>query len=145
VHTEIGRARAALMIAALLSLCGCYASNVVAREDRSVDIDLGDLQWSTEPASLKPGLYESVELRGDVATTVWKIYYLFEDSGRYTAAALIAGDDGLEFRTLAGTWEARDGGLVLDGRPAVPIRHAPDHVLLDTPQGSVVLRSVALR
>lgn len=133
----------ALLAAALPS---CIASNVVAVEDRAVVQASETLDWSADPTAelAGGGLFESVRIEGDAAAQLRKIYYLLEAGGRYTAAALMAGDDGVSvFQTLTGTWNLRDRALILDDAEPVALRGAVGgFVQLQTPAGSVVLRRV---
>jgi hypothetical protein len=123
-------------------LTGCIPSNVVAVQDRAViTTDLTGLDWQEVIAEDVPGLYESVAIEGEAAGRLWKIYYLFESDGRYAAAALLAGAEGLEFQTLNGVWELTGDGFVLDGGDPVQMSRAPDHLRMVAPNGVVVLRA----
>jgi hypothetical protein len=129
-----------LATAVLVSLAGCIPSNVVAHQDRMVTNDLDRLQFLPMPAVELRGFYESVAVRGPVAASLRKVYYWFEASGRYTAAALIEGPDGLGFQTLDGSFLASPAGLALDGGEAVPLERAGEYVRLASPEGELLLR-----
>ncbi len=129
-----------LAAAALAPVAGCIPSNVVARQDRMVANDLETLQFVPMPAAELQGFYESVAVHGPVAASLRRVYYWFAPDGRYTAAALIDGPDGLAFSTLDGTYTADAAGLALDGAPAVPLERAGEYVRLATAEGEVLLR-----
>lgn len=129
----------------LVSLTGCIASNVVAKEDRQVSTPLAELQFVPAPGLQFDGLYESVDVTGDAAVSLRRVFYLFRPDGSYTAAALVEGPDGASFQTLDGTWSSDARGLVLDGGDPVPLERADDHVRLSAPNGALVLRRSALQ
>lgn len=135
----------ALAIGLALLLPACIASNVVAVEQREVGSALDGLVFQPVAAPQLDGFYESVDIRGDAAVSLRRIYYVFDSRGTYTAAALAEADGGLQFQTLRGTWRAAADGLVLDDQPPVPCEAAPDHVRLIAPNGSVVLRKGRLQ
>lgn len=134
-----------LGLAGLVPSAGCIPSNVVARQDRMVANDFDDLQFEAMPAAELQGFYESVALRGPVATWLRRVYYWFDAGGRYTAAALLEGPEGLVFQTLDGTYTAQATGLALDGAEAVPLQRAGDVVRLATPDGELLLRRSVLQ
>ncbi|MCA8943845.1 MAG: hypothetical protein KDB80_14880 [Planctomycetes bacterium] len=145
-----GAHRWALASCLAFGFSGCIASNVVAREDRAVVTAADELQWSAEPVDTLDGLFESVDIRGEAAAQLWKIYYWFEQPSRYTAAALTVGPEGPAFQTLDGRWEIVDGGLLLDGGEPAALARAVDeagveHVRIETPGGAVVMRRVEVR
>jgi hypothetical protein len=129
------------------TLTSCIASNVVAVEDRAVVRPVDAEEWGADPATVlvNGGLFESVQIEGEAAEHLIRIYYLFERTGRYTAAALSQGstDGGATFQTLVGTWELRGQAVVLDGGDPIPLRAAAGNLLeLRAPTGLVVLRRV---
>jgi hypothetical protein len=124
---------------------GCIASNVVAEQDRAVLNRLDTLQWSAALATDIPGMFESVELQGVAAGSLWKVHYYFADGGGYTAAALVQGADGPRFQARHGSWRWVDGQLVLDGADPVAVSCAEDHLRIAAPTGTVVLRRRELR
>jgi hypothetical protein len=131
---------------ALSVLPSCIASNVVAIRDRAVVQPVDSIEWNADPTVelANGGLFESARISGDAAAHLLKIYYLFETGGRYTAAALVAGESGSSFQTLEGIWELRGRQLTLDGGDPVGLRAAHGgYVELATPAGTVALRRVA--
>jgi hypothetical protein len=138
-------AGAAVALAAAGSLGGCIASNVVAAEDRLVATAPADLQWVAAPGRALEGLYESVEIRGDAAVSLRRVYYLFGPENAYTAAALIEADGASAFQAHSGTWQWVDGKLALDDQPPVLLEHAEEHLRLTTPTWVLVLRRSRLQ
>ncbi len=139
-------ARAVLWVALLgPNLCSCIASNVVAEDQRLVARDLTALPFVPADASAFTGLYESIDIRGDAAVALRKIYYVFDTAGSYTGAALAESDGQLSFQTLNGNWTIGPEGLVLDGGAAVQAEMAAQHLRLSTPAGSVVLKAGSLQ
>ncbi|HLQ38868.1 MAG TPA: hypothetical protein VK348_13750 [Planctomycetota bacterium] len=127
----------------LLALGGCYASNVVARADRAVAVtDVAQLPWRAATAADFTGLFESVSIEGEVALALRRVWYLFEDGGRYAGAALVDTDAGPAFQTLAGNWRLGDDGLRLDAAAPATVAAAPEHLRLQGSTGVVVLRRV---
>lgn len=122
------------------ALPGCIASNVVAVKDRQVVVAAEDLPWQPATSVALDGLYESLEVRGDVATTLRKVYYVFQADGSYTGAALVEADGAFRFQTLVGTWRVVDGGLSLDEGPVVRLDAAPEHLRITAANGVLVLR-----
>lgn len=135
----------AFAIGLALLLPACIASNVVAVEQREVGSALDGLAFRPVAAPQLDGFYESVDIRGDAAVSLRRIYYVFDARGTYTAAALAEVDGVLQFQTLGGTWSVGPGGLVLDGQEPVPCEEAPEHVRLVAPSGAVVLRKGRLQ
>jgi hypothetical protein len=127
-------------LVAVALLASCIASNVVAPDQRLVASDLTALVWTpADPAALD-GFFESVDLRGEAAASLRKIFYVFLPGGTYTGAALADAGSALTFQTLSGTWTLTPDGLVLDqGRP-VRCEMAPGHLRLEDTNGVVVLR-----
>lgn len=122
-----------------LLLAGCIASNVVAPEQRLVVTDIGELAFAPAPDLVLDGLYESVDVRGDAAQSLRKVYYLFAAKGSYTAAALTEAGGAFAFQTLDGTWQNGPEGLVLDGREPVLLEQASGHLRLTASAGSLVM------
>ncbi|MBX3463460.1 MAG: hypothetical protein KF830_09830 [Planctomycetes bacterium] len=142
----MSRGAVALAAAAVaVGLSGCIASNVVATQDRMVTAAVAELAFAPAPGLRPEGLYESVEITGDAAVSLRKVYYLFLGDGTYTAAALVDDAHGGAFQILTGTWASGPEGLVLDGAEAVPLEQAPRHLRLSAPNGTVVLRQGELR
>lgn len=125
---------------ALLPLGGCIPSNVVARQDRLVVPAVAELRFAPAREPALAGFWEAIEITGDAALTLRKVYYLFAADGSYTAAALGERDGVPAFQVLNGTWAASAAGLVLDGAAPVPLEEAPGHLRLTAPTGALVLR-----
>lgn len=124
---------------------GCIASNVVAHDDRMVAAAVADLQFTAATAGPAEGLYESVEITGDAAVSLRRVYYVFFADGTYTAAALTEADGRSAFQTLTGTWAFSTAGLSLDGAEPVRFETAPDHLRITAPNGALVLRRSRLQ
>lgn len=140
MHAELrNRAAAALLLIA----GGCIPSNVVAVEDRAVAVPVQELHWDQPLPELLDGLYESIDIRGDVAGGLWKVWYFFGSDGHYSGAALVLGPLGPEFQTLSGSYRVVDGRLDLgDGAEPANLLAATDHLQVSSPEGEVVLRRV---
>lgn len=134
-----------LALTALASFGGCIASNVVATEDRMVTRPVAEIVFQPAPALVLDGLFESIEITGDAAVALRKIYYLFAPDGSYTAAALGDVDGVATFQTLNGTWVTSAAGLSLDGAEPVLLEQAPEHLRFTAPTGTVVLRKGTLQ
>ncbi|HEU4419572.1 MAG TPA: hypothetical protein VFT55_11580 [Planctomycetota bacterium] len=132
------------LLAAATTWPGCIASNVVATEDRLVVQPAKDLAFTPAHDLAPAGLYESVEISGDAAMSLRKVYYLFMPDGTYTAAALTETSTGPSFQTLNGTWTSTAAGLSLDAGEPVPIELAPGHLRITAKNGVLVLRSGSL-
>lgn len=134
----------ALLALVALSPAGCIASNVVAPDQRLVAADPTKLAWVPADAAAVDGLFESIDVTGDAAITVRRIWYVFSAGGRYSGAALADIDGALAFQTLSGSWSLVPAGLVLDDQPAVTCEMAPGHLRLAAPNGTVVLRRAVM-
>ncbi|HEX5052132.1 MAG TPA: hypothetical protein VFZ65_10190 [Planctomycetota bacterium] len=132
-------------LAAAAGTAGCIGSSVVATEDRLVVPRLEDLQFTPAAGLQLSGLYESIEVRGDAAVSLRKVYYLFGPDGSYTAAALTEADGVPSFQTLNGTWRSDEAGLSLDGGAPVLLEQAPEHLRITAPNGVLVLRRGSLQ
>lgn len=132
------RAPALLVVAATLG--GCIASNVVAPDQRLVISDPQQLQFEPANAANVDGYFESVDVRGEAAVALRKVFYVFLPGGTYTGAALGDVAGALSFQTLNGTWSLTPAGLVLDGDPPVRCEAAPGHLRITAGNGIVVLR-----
>lgn len=136
----------ALALAASFALSSCIASNVLDASERQVREGGPELVWRQAAPADFDGLFEAATLEGDVAAAVRAIYYHFTPGGDWSAAALIAGADGLRFQTLAGHFELHDGTLELEaGAAPATARAATDHLRLESTAGLLVLRRVAWR
>jgi hypothetical protein len=128
-----------------LLLPGCIASNVIAPTERLVVGERAELAWRPADAAAVPGYFVAVELEGEAAQALRAVAYVFTTNGRYTGAALVEGDDGLDFQTLRGEWRLGAEGLSLDAAAPVACEQAPGHLRLTAPNGVVVLRREELR
>lgn len=120
----------------------CIASNVVAVDDRLVvGPQVDDLEWHPGMEDDLAGLFESVQIHGDSAGALWKIYYHFSDRGGYSGAALVNSDDGLRFQVLSGHWRFSDGLLDLqDGSERLRVSVSGEFLKLESSAGSVVFK-----
>jgi hypothetical protein len=132
-----------LALGAVAVLGGCIASNVIATEQRMAAV----AQPVFEPAGALQleGLYASVDVQGEVAAQLRKVYYVFLPDGSYTGAALVDSDGLLAFQTLTGRFAVTGSGLALDGAEPVPLAVAGDLLRIEAPGGALVLRREVLR
>lgn len=140
-----GRRGPVAAVAGALLFASCIASNVVAEKDRMVAQPLAELVFEPASGLVLDGLYQSIELTGDAAVSLRRIWYVFSPNGSYTAAALGDVDGAPTFQTLNGTWAMTPDGLTLDGAAAVPVEKSGDHVRITAPTGRVVLRRERLQ
>ena len=122
------------------SLAGCIASNVVATTDRLVAPAVAALAFARAGDIVLDGLYESVDIQGDAAATLRKVYYLFADDGSYTGAALVDDGEFRNFQTLSGRWRLAPEGLVLDDQPPATCEAASGELRITAPTGVLRLR-----
>jgi hypothetical protein len=135
--------RAAFAIAALLAT-SCIAPSVVDSAGRAVATKAEDLTWrDAESADLR-GLFESTSIEGEVAASLWRVYYHFAEDGTYTGAALVVGGVRPEFQTLSGTWTLAGGVLDLGEGQTARASAAPEHLRLASGGGVVILRRAAV-
>jgi hypothetical protein len=137
--------KGAVLVACGLLWSGCIASNVLDPRAREVAVAEAELAFAPAGDVVLDGLYESIDLRGEAAVSLRKIYYLFVADGTYTAAALAEVDGVRSFQTLSGRWRLEPRGLVLDDGAPVLLELAPDHLRLSAPTGVVVLARRSLR
>jgi hypothetical protein len=137
--------RALALAAGAVLPIGCIASNVLAPQQRLVAGDPEQLPWFAADAAAIDGLFESIDIRGDAAVSLRRIWYVFARDGTYTGAALAENDGTLAFQTLSGTWSLTADGLVLDGQTAVACESAVGHLRLSAPNGVVVLKKGSLQ
>ncbi|MFT7535118.1 MAG: hypothetical protein ACI85K_001069 [Hyphomicrobiaceae bacterium] len=135
-----GRAFKSASAATLLLLStGCIASNVVTPGERMVAGLQQQRVFESAPTLQLDGLFESVDIQGDAAASLRKIYYLFSSDGSYTAAALAEVAGKYSFQTLDGTWQNDAAGLVLDGGDPVTLEQSGNYLRLLAASGLVVL------
>lgn len=132
-----------------LLLGGCYASNVVATDERQVTLEAPPAKtWQPATANALPGFYASSLVEGDVAGALLKAYYFFGQDGAYSGAALIVGEEGPRFMVLEddGRWTLTEAGLDLaDGSGAIEASTATDALRLVTHAGAITFDRVELR
>lgn len=129
-----------LVVAGACSLAtGCFGGTHIKPEERDIDVPVLNLAFQPAGALVLAGLYESVDIQGDMALAWRKIYYLFSANGSYTAAALGEGDNGPAFTTLTGTWTCDARGLSLDDSEPLQLEQAPGHLRVSAAGGSLVL------
>lgn len=134
-----GCRRVLLLLLLVSGATSCYASNVVAMEDRDVKAREDLAHWKPARAASIPGLYRSGTIEGESAASLLKLFYYFGDDGTYTAAALV-GSSPPSFQVLSGEWSFSEGKLLLgeDSAPA-GLEEFEDMLRISTPQGKVVL------
>lgn len=127
------------LVGVSLLLAGCFGGGLLDQKDRAVAASpLEALVFAPAGPMVLAGLYESVDIQGDMALQWRKVYYLFFADGGYTAAALGEGAQHPEFTTLSGTWKV-DGGLSLDGSEPLRLEIAGEHLRISADGGSLVL------
>lgn len=124
----------------LLVTPACIASSVVDSAGRAVAPRTAEFAWRPALAGDLHGLYESVEIEGEAAVSVWKLYYAFAADGSYSGAALVLGGANPEFQTLSGRWTLVDGILDLGDGQTARVLAAPEHLRLEHEGGTAILR-----
>jgi len=127
-------------LTACMAMAACIPSNIVAPTERMVVEAEAVPAFVAATADDVVGFHESIDIQGDAAVSLRKVYYFFSDDGSYTGAALV--DDGQRrtFQTLTGTWQLTPEGLVLDDQPAARCEAAPGQLRLTAPNGVLRLR-----
>lgn len=132
--------RRGLPVCVLSLFGGCYASNVVARDERAVIAARAELPWQPATPAAFDGLFESIAIEGDAAVALLRIWYFFARDGRYAGAALVDTPEGPQFQTLNGRWQIGEHGLVLDDAAAAAADAAPEHLRLRHDGGTLILK-----
>lgn len=133
--------RAVLAAAAIgLLAAACIPSNVVAPTERMVVEPTDALAFAPAAAADVVGFHESLDVQGDAAASLRKVYYLFEADGSYTGAALVDDGERRAFQTLTGHWQLTAEGLVLDGQPAASCEATAGQLRITAPTGVLRLR-----
>ena len=128
-----------VLVGVALLAPACFGGGLLDQKDRAVAAaPLEALAFAPAGSMVLDGLYESVDIQGDMAVQWRKVYYLFFADGGYTAAALGEGEEHPEFTTLSGTWQV-DGGLSLDGSEPLRLEIAGEHLRISADGGSLVL------
>jgi len=124
-------------------VAACIPSNVVAAEEREVAPAVETLAFTEPMPQVLSGLYESVSIDGDIAASMWKVYYHFAPGGDFSGAALVLVDGQPQFQTLSGRYRIGDDRISLgeDNEPAL-LAAAKDHLRITSSDGSIVLRRV---
>lgn len=128
-----------LAVVGACSLAACFGGTHIKPEERDIDVPVLDLAFQPAGVLVLTGLFESVDIQGDMALSWRKIYYLFSPNGSYTAAALGDGDAGPAFTTLTGSWRCDARGLSLDDSEPLQLEQAPGHLRVSAAGGSLVL------
>ena len=128
----------------LTFLAACISPSVVESSGRAVAAEASTLDWRPATASDLRGLYESTAIEGEVAASLWRVYYHFSVGGSYTGAALLVGDPP-QFQTLSGTWSLADGQLDLGQGQVVRASVAGEQLKLESEGGVAVLRRAAVQ
>jgi hypothetical protein len=137
-----GRAR---LIAALSLFPACIAPSVVESSGRAVEAAPAEIAWRPATADDLQGLYESVQIEGEAAVSLWKIYYHFSSDGSYSGAALVLGGEQPQFQTLSGHWKLEGEELDLGEGQRVRALAGSDHLKLESESGTALLRRVAVQ
>lgn len=129
----------------VVATCGvlataCIPSNVVAPTERMVVEPADAPVFAAASATDVVGFHESIDVQGDAAVSLRKVYYLFEADGSYTGAALVDDGERRTFQTLSGRWSLSAAGLVLDDQPAAPCEAGGGQLRITAPTGALRLR-----
>jgi len=133
------------MFGATSMLVSCIASNLLDSNQRMLQTEAVDREWSSPSSADIEGQFESTEITGEAAGSVLKIYYYFAADGRFTGAALVIGTSGPTFQVLEGHWDLNGDKLSLgpDSEPAT-VHKSGNLLRLTTVDGRVVLKRVTL-
>ena len=125
----------------MASLGGCLMPGALPVEQRLPQWDVGSPRsWRAAATEDLVGSFESVEIRGDAATSVVRVMFRFDICGGYTAEAVLVLRDGPDQRKISGTWKLVADKLHL-GRGSEPAetRAAGNRLRLTTQLGTVIL------
>ena len=128
-----------------LALSSCVASGMLPQSHRSVAAERADDAWLAASSTDLEGLYESIDVSGEAAGGLLKIYYCFNADHTYTGAALTTGIEHAEFTTLSGAWELVDGDLRLDSTERLSASVSDGRLRLENERGTAVFEKVAIR
>jgi hypothetical protein len=132
-----------------VSLCAtagaCITPSVIDSSGRAVAPESQEYHWIPAQASDLDGLFESVAIEGEVAASLWKVYYAFSADGSYTGAALVLGGANPEFQTLSGSWTLHENTLDLGDGQTVRADVSGDHLRLSSEGGVAILRRAAIQ
>lgn len=142
--------RARLVLASLALLVvgpGCIPSNVVAPEQRAVEVRAATLAWRPARAEDLPGFYASTEVTGASAGAVLQAYYYLGATGACSGAALVLDAEGPRFLVLAddARWTLDEQGLDLGDGAKLQAQVAEGHLRLVSPESTITFRRVELK
>jgi len=132
-----------LALGCLLVAPACISSSVVESSGRAVAPAAKELAWTPANAEDLRGLFESTSIEGEVAASLWRIWYSFAADGSYSGAALVLGGANPEFQTLTGTWTLAGDVLDLGDGQTVRAWIADGHLKLESEGGVAILRRAA--
>lgn len=133
------RNQAALVVLGV-AVAACIPSNVTRPQDRMAAAAEAAPAFAPATVADVVGFHESIDIQGDAAATLRRIYYLFAADGTYTGAALADDGERHAFQTLSGVWRLAPEGLVLDEQPAVACDAAPGQLRIAAPTGVLRLK-----
>jgi hypothetical protein len=136
---------ALVALASWLALTSCITPNVLDSNARAVEVPVQQLAWRAPTSDDLAGLFESVEITGEAASALAKVYYHFAADRSYSGAALVVGGAQPEFQTLSGTWTLAGDQLDLGDGEKITLAAAEDHLRLASSGGVAVLKRVALQ
>jgi hypothetical protein len=131
---------ARVALAACLLAAACIPSNVTPPTDRMMAPTEEALAFGPATAADLVGFHESVDITGDAAVSLRKVFYYFASDGAYTGAALVDDGERLSFQTLSGRWQLTPEGLVLDDEAPARCEAATGQVRIATATGALRLR-----
>jgi hypothetical protein len=132
------------ILLALLSV-SCIASSTLSATQRSVASEHIERIWTPASPPDLDGLFESVEIDGEAAAALLRIYYCFNADHTYTGAALTTGAEHAEFATLFGSWELVDGELRLDADERVSASVSGELLRLESTLGTAVFKRASVQ
>jgi hypothetical protein len=141
-----GIVAATLTAAALTG--SCITPSVLERSEREVkapEEELASLAWHDAARDELLGLFESIAIEGEVAGSLWRVWYHFASDGTYSGAALVLGGVDPEFQTLSGTWSLDGGALDLGQGQVVRVQAADSHLRMESEGGAVIFRACEVR
>lgn len=127
----------------LCALSACIPAHIVATDARLVRPAVDALEFQVDGKFAPRGLWQSVDIRGEAAAALRRIWYWFRADGTYSAVALCE-LDAVSFQLRDGTWSLQEFNLVLDGGEPAELMVAGDHLRIRTATGSVILRKEPL-
>ena len=135
----------AIAVGALLLATACIAPSVVDSAGRAVLPATAELAWQPARRADLRGLFESISIEGEVAESLWKIYYVFAERGTYSGAALVVGAGEPEFQTLSGSWRLDGDILDLGEGQTARVSSAAEHLKLESERGVAILRRASVQ